>query len=894
MEYWRALVLPVASRSMEQKLAAALADRYTIEREIGSGGMGTVYLARELKHDRQVALKVLRPEIASHLGVVRFLNEVKVTARLDHPHILTLIDSGESDEFLWYVQPFVRGESLRAKLDRERQLSIEEAVAIARQVASALHHAHQKGIIHRDIKPANILIHEGEAMVADFGIALAVSEAAETRLTQTGLAIGTPQYMSPEQATGERQIDGRSDQYSLAAVLYEMLSGVTPHTAPTTQALIAKLLTERPTRVRTVRSSVPPNIDAAVAKALEMTPADRFGSAAEFGSALQYTPSGGFPAAEPPRRRSRVLLFAAVAGVVVLAAVGAAVMLRPSGPAFSVGRSEQITADPGLEIQPTISPDGKLLAYAAGSATAMRIFIRPVGAAGGRTIPLSDDPTVVETQPRWSPDAAKILYLTRGGASVAPALGGASQPLVARGPSGIVKSAMWSPDGTEIAFVRGDTLSAMPAGGGAARTIATGPDLHSCSWAPNGRLIACVSQNSISVLPGALYGNLAPSGILLFPVEGGEAVRIAEPTAYNQSPVFSRDGRRLFFLSSRDGPRDVYVVNLSSSGQPRGTALRLTTGLNAKTISISSDEKRLAYTVYTARANIWSAPIPANPPPGGVTLTAANATAVTRGSQVIQGMRVSPDGRWILYDSDLRGHSDLYRMPIDGGTPEVLLSDSVDEFAPDLSPDGTTIVFHSFRSGTRGIETKALDGGPIEQVTNTPAQESYPKWSPDGRSILFYDQSGPRNALLVRRGPPPDGTWSEPEVLATGTYRPQWSPDGQSISYISAPADGDPGVLMLLSLSRGPARQLFTGPPLASHAIWSPDGRTLYLKVHAEHGLTSFWSVSAQGGRPRELLRFADPEWQSVRNDFTTDGKRLFFEVEDRQSDIFVAELISR
>jgi Tol biopolymer transport system component len=876
---------------MEQAVAAALADRYTIVREIGAGGMGTVYLAKELKHDREVALKVLRPEIASHMGALRFLNEVKITARLDHPHILTLIDSGEADEFLWYVQPFVRGESLRAKLDREHQLSIEDALAITRQVASALDHAHKRGVIHRDIKPANILIHEGEAMVADFGIALAVTEASDSRMTATGIAIGTPQYMSPEQATGERTIDGRSDQYSLAAVAYEMLSGVTPHTAPTTQALIAKLLTERPTRVRAIRSSVPPNIDAAIAKALEMTPADRFGSAAEFGSALQYTPSGGFPAAEAPTRR-RTVLIATIAGVVVLAGAAAAVMLRPSGPAVSVGRSEQITSDPGLEIQPTLSPDGKLLAYAAGTTTRMRIFVRPAGSGGGRTIPLSDDSSAVETQPRWSPDGTKILFLRRGGAWIAPALGGESQPLIASSATSIVKAAMWSPDGTEIAFVRGDTLSGMAPGGGPVRTIATGPDLHSCSWAPTGRWIACVSQNSLSVLPGPLYGNLAPSGILLFPASGGEVVQIAAPTTFNQSPVFSRDGRQLFFLSSRDGPRDVYVVRLSSSGRPRGAPARLTTGLNAKTISISSDEKRLAYTVYTARGNIWSVPIPANPPPGGLTLTAANATALTRGSQVIQGMRVSPDKRWIVYDSDLRGHSDLYRMPIEGGAPETLLSDSVDEFAPDLSPDGSTIVFHSFRSGTRDIETKALNGGPVEQVTHTPAQESYPKWSPDGRAILFSDQSAPRNALLVRRGP--DGKWSPPEVLAAGTYRPQWSPDGRSISYVSATADGDPGVLMVLPLSGGPARQVFTGPPLVSHAIWSPDGRTLYLKVHDEHDLTSFWSVSALGGKPRELVRFVDPEWQSVRNDFSTDGKRLFFDIEDRQADIFVAQLISR
>ncbi len=879
---------------MQETLAAALADRYTIEREIGSGGMGTVYLARELKHDRQVALKVLRPEIASHLGVVRFLNEVKITARLDHPHILTLIDSGEADEFLWYVQPFVRGESLRAKLDREQQLSIEEAVAITRQVASALEHAHQRGVIHRDIKPANILIHEGEAMVADFGIALAVTEAADSRMTATGIAIGTPQYMSPEQATGERHIDGRSDQYSLAAVLYEMLSGSTPHTAPTTQALIAKLLTERPTRVRTVRSNVPPNIDAAVAKALEMTPADRFASAAEFGATLQYTPSGGFPAAEAPRR-SRVVLFATIAGVVVLAGAGAAVMLRPSAPAFTVGRSEQVTADPGLEIQPSLSPDGKLVAYAAGSASQMRIFIRPVGGVGGggRTIPLSDDSTAVETQPRWSPDGTSILFLTRGGASVGAAFGGASRPLIAPSASAIVKSAAWSPDGKEIAFVRGDTLSAMLIDGGHVRMIATGSDLHSCTWA--GRLIACVSLNSLSVLPGPLFGNLAPSGIVLFPIAGGDPVRIAEPTAYNHSPVFSGDGRRLFFVSSRDGPRDVYVVSLSSAGRPRGAPVRLTTGLGAKTISLSADAKRLSYAVYTARANIWSVPIPANPPAGGLAVSAANATAVTRGSQVIQGMRVSPDGRWLLYDSDLRGHSDLYRMPIDGGAAEVLLTDSVDEFAPDLSPDGTAIVFHSFRSGTRDIELKPLNGGAIEPVTNTPGQESYPKWSPDGKSILFYDQRPPRNALVTRRGP--DGKWSAPEVLASGTYRPQWSPDGKSISYVAASADGEPGVVMVMSAGGGPARQVFTpgnGAPLVSHATWAPDGRTLYLKVHDARGLTSFWSVDAHGGRPRELLRLADPEWQSVRNDFATNGKRLFFDVEDRQSDVFVADLTPR
>src|SRR6266702_3589390 len=212
-----------------ERLTAALATRYDIERQIGAGGMATVYLARERKHDREVALKVLRPEIAAQLGAERFVNEVKITARLDHPHILTLIDSGESDGFLWYVQPYVRGESLRHRLERDKQLGVDEALAIARQVASALDHAHHHNIVHRDIKPENILLHEGEAMVADFGIALALTEAAETRLTATVVSLGTPHYMSPEQATGERHLDARSDVYSLAAVLYEMLAGVPPY-----------------------------------------------------------------------------------------------------------------------------------------------------------------------------------------------------------------------------------------------------------------------------------------------------------------------------------------------------------------------------------------------------------------------------------------------------------------------------------------------------------------------------------------------------------------------------------------------------------------------------------------------------------------------------------------
>jgi serine/threonine-protein kinase len=248
-------------------LSAALADRYRLERELGQGGMATVYLAQDLRHDRQVAIKVLKPELAAVLGAERFVVEIKTTAALRHPHILPLFDSGTADGFLYYVMPFIQGETLRTKLDRETQLGIDEAVRITSDVASALHYAHQHGVIHRDIKPENILLHDGRPMVADFGIALAVSAAAGGRMTETGLSLGTPHYMSPEQATAEKEITARSDVYSLASVLYEMLAGQPPHLGGSAQQIIMKSIAEPVAPVTTLRKSVPANVAAALARA---------------------------------------------------------------------------------------------------------------------------------------------------------------------------------------------------------------------------------------------------------------------------------------------------------------------------------------------------------------------------------------------------------------------------------------------------------------------------------------------------------------------------------------------------------------------------------------------------------------------------------------------------
>ena len=301
---------------LADRLRTALAERYAVEREVGRGGMATVFLAQDLKHDRKVALKVLHPELAAALGPERFLREIQIAARLQHPHILPLYDSGQAGDLLYYVMPFVDGESLRDRLTREKQLPVDDAVLIARDVAAALDYAHRHQVVHRDIKPENVMLHEGEALVTDFGIAKAISVAGGESLTQTGVAVGTPAYMSPEQASGEGEPDGRSDVYSLGCMLYEMLAGVAPFTGPTAQAIITKRFTEPVPSIRAARATVPESVEQAVTKALARVPADRYATASQLAQALVgsgTTPPGVVPvshSAAPTVKSIAVLPFA--------------------------------------------------------------------------------------------------------------------------------------------------------------------------------------------------------------------------------------------------------------------------------------------------------------------------------------------------------------------------------------------------------------------------------------------------------------------------------------------------------------------------------------------------------------------------------------------------------
>jgi serine/threonine-protein kinase len=307
----------------------ALADRYRVEREVGHGGMATVYLAQDLKHDRPIGLKVLRPELAAVLGAERFLREIRITANLNHPHILPLLDSGEAAGFLYYVMPYVEGESLRDRLDREKQLPLDDALQITREVSDALSYAHSHDVVHRDIKPENILLESGHAVVADFGIARANTAAGGTQLTHTGIAVGTPAYMSPEQASGERDLDARSDIYALGCVLYEMLAGEPPFTGPTPQAIVARALTESPRPLQVVRETVPATIAACIRKAMARTPADRFATAAQFADALAASSSGASGRGQGRLRLTMTPIRLAVGALLLVGAVWAIVTSLP-------------------------------------------------------------------------------------------------------------------------------------------------------------------------------------------------------------------------------------------------------------------------------------------------------------------------------------------------------------------------------------------------------------------------------------------------------------------------------------------------------------------------------------------------------------------------------------
>ena len=396
------------------RLNSALEGHYAIERELGEGGMATVYLADDLKHQRKVALKVLKPELAAVVGAERFLAEITTTANLQHPHILPLFDSGEADSFLFYVMPYVEGETLRDRIDREKQLPVDEAVALASKVAGALHHAHEHGVIHRDIKPGNILLQDGEPVVADFGIALAVGAAGSNRLTETGLSLGTPYYMSPEQATGDQAVGASTDTYALGSVLYEMLTGDPPYMGSTAQAVLGQIIAGKPISAAEHRSSIPANVDAAVRKALEKLPADRFTSAQDFVRALgdEHFRYGELAVAGSGAAAGRWKRLSVVTTMAVMSAVALWGWLRPVAEPPVIRYTLGLAADEAWrdDFGPshTLSPDGSRLVYVGpGDDGGNALWIKERGELRARRIPGTEGEFL---QPFFAPDGQRVGF----------------------------------------------------------------------------------------------------------------------------------------------------------------------------------------------------------------------------------------------------------------------------------------------------------------------------------------------------------------------------------------------------------------------------------------------------------------------------------------------------
>jgi serine/threonine-protein kinase len=853
--------------------------------------MATVYLAEDVRHHRRVAVKVLRPELAASLGADRFLREIETAAQFQHPHILPLLDSGEAAGFLYYVMPYVEGESLRSRLGRRGELPVHDAVRLLIEICDALAYAHERGIVHRDIKPDNVLLSGRHALVTDFGVAKALSEATgRHQLTTAGIALGTPTYMAPEQATADPNIDHRADVYALGVVGFELVAGKPPFSGRTPQETLAAHVTHRPEPLCTLRPACPAALEAVIMKCLEKRPADRWQTAEELLSQLEplATPSGGTtpsttrplaPVTPVPLSWRRWL--PAAAGLLALAtALALAIHRSPSELRF--GRRLQLTLSPGMEIDPALSPEGDLVAFVIGPAQQTRLYVRQVD--GGAPVAITAEGGFARV-PRYSPDGKRLVYRSARGIEVIPALGGASRLVVSAQASDWLDAA-WSPDGKSLVYGSRDSVLARAVESGPARLIAHLTEAHSCAWSTDGERVACVSGNRTFVTR-TRFGNIAASSVWVIPAAGGSPVPVTDDRTLNTSPAWLPDGS-LLYVSNRDGGRDLYRVELARDGRPARAALRVTTGLNAAQVSVSADGRRLAYAAFTETSNVWSVPIPS---PG--TRNVSEVVPVTSGTQIIEDFALSPDGKWLAFDSDRGGIQQIYRMPLTGGEPQQLTTGSEPAFQPDFSPDGREISYHAFYQGTRQVFVIPAEGGAPSQVTGGTGSVRYARWSPDGRMLSFVtgELGTPFTATHVATRDA-NGRWAPARLLEKGSSWGLWSPDGSAILF-GRLLGGGRRELLIRWTSDERKRLVLPVPDtsselLGSNGAWSEDGRLVYvLLAKGESG--DIWSVPATGGRPRLILHLAKPPSRTFG--FRVHGGKFYLVLGDQQSDIWMAEV---
>jgi serine/threonine-protein kinase len=853
-----------AAGNVPPSLSSALADRYRIERELGTGGMAIVYLAYDLKHDRRVALKVLRHELSAVIGAARFLGEIKLTANLHHPHILPLHDSGEADGTVFYVMPFVNGESLRERLMREKQLPVDEAVRIARDVAAALDYAHRHNVIHRDIKPENILLHDGQALVADFGIALAAANTGAARMTQTGISLGTRAYMSPEQAMGERSLDARTDVYALGCVLYEMLTGEPPFTGPTAQAIVGRVMTDTARPLRAQRHTIPAHVDAAVARALEKLPADRFASAADFSAALvdtSFTAVGDPRSVAPhatPRSQAR-RMYALVALSVVLAIVAALGWLRNSPPGrvtrYSVMLPHAI-ADAfltGADI-PAVSPDGRRFVYTGYDG---RLIVREDNDLRALPIPGTEN----AWSPAFSPDGSSVAYIVGfPGDLKGVSLAGGSPVTLARD-SAWASGISWSEDGwLYYPAQRGVAIMRVRASGGAAELVARadtttdelflmwpsaideGRALLFTIWRRRGTpdiAVMDLRTKRVHVLTGGIRAIPTSTGHLLVIQGNGtlvgvrfDARRLAidgEPKALIEGLRVPQAGRTFLAVSATgtllyDSSRPTQaVVRVTRDGVATPVDDRWTGDFNG--LTLSPDGSRLAIGVSNeGRDEIWVKTLDKGP----FTRVASTGSRNARPAWL-------PDGRTVSFTTDANAKYELHRAPADGaGTTERVLAfaRSVDEAA--WSRDGKWLVFRAGSGGGRDLFSLHLGTDSVPRpLVATEFEEFSPALSPDGRWLAYASNASGKEEVYVVAFPNSDR--ATVQVSASGGSEPLWAHSGRELFYRN-----DAGDLVAVTVEPGPqfhataqrvlfsAKDYLTDNRNRDYTV-SPDDRSFYF-----------------------------------------------------------------
>jgi Tol biopolymer transport system component/tRNA A-37 threonylcarbamoyl transferase component Bud32 len=881
-------------------LKSALTGRYEIDKEIGQGGMATVYLARDVKHNRQVAVKVLRPDLAAALGHERFLREIEIAANLTHPHILPLYDSGEAEGFLYYVMPYIKGDTLRDRIEKEGELPVSEAVRVIREVTDALAFAHSQGVVHRDVKPDNVMLSGRHAMVTDFGVAKAVSEATgRSTLTTAGVALGTPTYMAPEQATADPHVDHRADIYAVGVMAYELLAGRTPFQGASPQAVLAAHVTQEADPLTKHRDQVSVELEAVVMKCLAKKPADRWQSAEEMLPLLETmtTSSGGLtPTATRPvpamavARPKRVLWMGvgAVAAVAVLAVFGAR-MMRDDPLRVTVASVRQVTHSPTMDIFPDISDDGREIVYAAGQGLSYHVYVRDV--EGGPALGLTDDRPGLQWLPRWSPSGREVRFFELN--SPAPGdlgsvleiskFGGQARQL----PAGL----QFESAGVELHLEHQDSLTVRAPGGGEVLAVLAFPN-QDITWAapsPDGSRVAYVRKNAQYYSP-ELLGNDVPTSIWVTGLDEWVAVRVTPDEHLDADPTWLGNDR-LLFVSNRDGQRDIYLVPLRDSGEPAGEPIRVTTGADVHTLSVTPDGSRVAYSKLRFRSNLYEIVLPEQ---GSVSI--GSARPVTRESAVIEQHGRSTDGQVLVYDSNIRGQQDIYLMPTQGGEPRRITTDPGQDMDPELSPDGSEVAFYSTRNGTRDIYVIGVDGQNEIRLSGSETdgwaadeQEIFPAYSPDGLHIAF-SASRDREAfyrLMVLSRDSVGGAWTSARQVADSvavTFT--WTVDNQQLVYIHAAQE-----LRRVSIAGDGESVVALDGMLQVEWPYTAPGGTLFFRGMSVDGNRGIY-VLGQGERmPRLVVRFDDPGIEIANLGMTVRGNSLILTVSEKESDIYVMEL---